>query len=531
MLKWKKLLRSIIWDACIRQQSNQWAAAILEFQRKELPKDDTDLDQWLAFSGPLASEIRRLGYPLSGQHAASLIFVCDFLKKVPGARREDAVLHDFRERMMNAGNCVHLKEPWVRKLKKIVKFWLAEGPDGFEDEVRHGPGATAEKALWDDKYHALRYRSLRIEGLWKRIDPLGRLTHVKLADIPSRVLVVEKDRKGGRIIAAEQATQQFVQQGLGRVMKSRLERFARLTCLGDREKHIQFLKDRINDRTTVDLSSASDFVTMPLAAAIFPRGWMQSMSAARSPKLSISDDVLKTKTLALMGNGFCFTALTTVCAALCALVTGDWVAGKSWSVFGDDIVIDDRYYQQLQYVLVCAGLVVNYDKTYRPEHPFAETCGTDLWRSDLTNVRPKFLRASVGVMVTVKDLPKLCEFQRYLATRRFDEAASYMAKVICDAGIVLLGQYPVKQMWTCTSNLIYSIGVLDHDDLFSRSKWSKRCDCLRIKDLKLVSPRRRSSLDAGESWAKATFAGSAVEHETLTRTGQWRLVDTSVTFS
>lgn len=533
MLNSFNLLKSLYWDLCIRTQNNRFAVLVHEIMTQYMTHERPfELDEWLVEAYYIADKIRHEGHELSGQDASNLLFFLEFLKKVPGAMRSDEVLQKFLSRQSDVGN-VFLKPNWVRTLRKICRLWLGDSPEGFEDEVRHGPGATAERILWDDKYFALRHRPLRVEALWKYIDPLDRLTRTEVLDRASRVLVVEKDRKGGRIIAAEQTSLQFVQQGIGRLMTNRLQRNAGLACLSNRDIHIRFLLDRIHDSSTVDLQAASDFVSMPLVASFLPKGWMKAIAAARSKEFAIADVTLRSKTVALMGNGFCFSLLTTVCAGLCALVTGEWKAGKSWSVFGDDIVIADRFYYQLRYVLMCVGLVLNEDKTFRPEHPFAETCGTDVWRSDLTNVRPKFLRTSVDVPLQVKDLPKLCEFQRYLATRGCVQTAAMLASIANRVGADLLGEKPYTLCPYSTAKIIYSvIGKSDdHCDLFVRAHWSKKYQQLTVKDLKKVDKRRVSNLAAGESWSKSFHSGSIVDEETLSRSGSWQLRRIPVTFT
>lgn len=474
-----------------------------------------DLDGFRREGSILCQEIRandtyRAMSPSDARRVFQFFGVFD---KTPGNLKRDEVLHRLITKQPKIGN-VLLDEPDIRRLRRIIRAWIGDTPWGDAEKLpKHGPGATAEKAIWDDKWHALRSRPASLEKLYSVIDPMGRLPLKSVDDHPARVIVVEKNWKGGRVIAAEQTSRQFVQQALGRVMIDRLKRKASID-ITDAARHILFLKDRLSDAVTIDLSDASDFLSVKLVAALFPREWCRALFASRSPKLAVQGSVIKTKTFASMGNGFCFSVLTVVCGALCAHASGRWRSYKDWSVYGDDIIIISRHYDKVRQLIMRAGLVINDDKTFTPDCPFAETCGVDYWRLTRTNVRPKYFRAHLK-LTDNHDLVKLAEFQRYAVAAGWTQTSAYL-------GSLLGRDYPLQ-----CNEVIDLPGWVWHPNAPGRAthphlRMNKRYQRLEGRAFVGSDPRRTAALAEGESWAKATFGGD-VQCETLSRSRKLKL--------
>lgn len=500
-----RVLKSLRWDLGIKQLRTPYTSPTSEL---------VDTFSGSGTYNPAAAEIAsqvRCDRSLDPDAVGRLLQILEVFNKQPGHLNRDQVLKKLIDKQSSIGNLL-LDIPVVSELRRVIKHYIGESPDGFEDLVRHGPGATAEKALFDDKWHALRSRPRALEYCFSAIDPINRLSSSPV-DVPARVIVVEKNYKGGRVIAAEQASRQFVQQGLGRLIIERLKFNARID-VSDVDAHVRFLRQNLTDSTTVDLSDASDYVSVGLVNALFPRKWARVLNAARSHSLNVSGVVMKTKTMALMGNGFCFPVLTTICAALCASASGSWRAHKTWSVFGDDIIIAHPFYYRLRALIARAGLIINDEKTFTPDRNFAETCGVDLVRSTGTNVRPRFIRFHDRIS-DFKDLIKLCDFQRYAGYAAWDETASYLRGEAVKSGAVFAACDPPNLPgWIYDSKAPQFINSRN-------SRWNRKLQRLEVISYQGNDPKRDVSLDVGESWAKATF-GSQALCETLSRSGRFK---------
>jgi hypothetical protein len=103
-----------------------------------------------------------------------------------------------------------------------------------------------------------------------------------------------------------------------------------------------------------------------------------------------------------MGNGATFAIETLIFAAL-SFATGS----KRFSVYGDDIIIEKEYVEDLFTLLKFFGFRINEDKSFT-EGPFRESCGVDVFSGE--EVTPFYLRCEK----TVK--PELCHIVNGLAS-------------------------------------------------------------------------------------------------------------------
>jgi len=502
----RRVLKSLHWDLGIRRENDSFSTAITD-----LVNEFSDTKTYNLAAGELAHEVR-IAEGLDASRVYRYVQILDAFTKQPGNLDRSTVIAKLLEKQNRIG-CVSLDTHHIAELRRIILYWISSGPDGFEDLVKHGPGATADRVLFDDKWHALRDRPPSLKNLYASVDPIERLSVSSTNDYPARVIVVEKNYKGGRVIAAEQTSRQFVQQGLGRLLVSRLERRANIH-ISDVDRHVEFLRNTLDSSVTVDLSDASDYVSAGLIAALFPRKWVQALMAARSHKFEADNLVSGTRTMSMMGSGTCFPVLTIVCAALCALASGRWKAHSVWSVFGDDIIIAEPFYWRLRNLIARAGLLINYKKTFTPDCNFAETCGVDLVRTCKTNVRPKFVRFHDRIS-DIKDLIKLCEFQRYVGYAGYNQTASYLRKIAQNFTCFSACDAPDLPGWVVDEK---APSYLDQ----KWSRWNKRLQRLEVKAYVGWDPERVSSMDVGESWAKATF-GSDTQCETLSRSNRFKI--------
>jgi len=271
------------------------------------------------------------------------------------------------------------------KLHPSIAQWVEE-PFG-----KHGPGAVAggEKGRnkWDfepiSSIQDPRIFQWRDEELshWYEMDD-G--TYVPEAKLPiSRLCVVPKDHRGPRIICAEPKEIQFAQQGLARVLCN--------IVASDpiASRHIHFRDQRPNFRlsryykrvATVDLSDASDHVSMALMRAIFPREVCDILSRVRSILVRDPDEELtRVYCYATMGSALCFPVETLVFWAIAQACVPDNVKeAADVLVFGDDIIVPLEYLDRVCDSLQQCDLIINRKKTCGPCTPVRESCGSWFW--------------------------------------------------------------------------------------------------------------------------------------------------------
>jgi hypothetical protein len=163
--------------------------------------------------------------------------------------------------------------------------------------------------------------------------------------------------------------------------------------------------------STIDLSDASDRVSLRLVELVFPPVWVECFKACRSDTTLLPDGtVVKLQKFAPMGSSCCFPVEALVFWA-CAEASTKYIPGfKSRSVFvyGDDIIIRTEMFDAVIEGLTSVGLLVNENKSYRGG-PFRESCGGDYHIGyDVTPVRLKKPLLSHGTgIVEAADLANL----------------------------------------------------------------------------------------------------------------------------
>lgn len=168
-----------------------------------------------------------------------------------------------------------------------------------------------------------------------------------------------------------------------------VEPFANLVCqaeLGDYFRYVlkeHFGQDlnnlqiehrkRIRDLSlaTIDLSNASDSVSLRLCEFLLPKHVFKKVIACRSEFILGPDkNYHPLKKVSSMGNGFTFELMSLILTCLCR------VYDNESSVYGDDIIIKREYVDDLIQALTGADFVVNVDKSFWAG-PFRESCGAN----------------------------------------------------------------------------------------------------------------------------------------------------------
>jgi hypothetical protein len=204
----------------------------------------------------------------------------------------------------------------------------------------------------------------------------------------NKVSFVPKTARTFRSIAVEPLLNSFLQKGVDQVMRLRLLRIG--LNLRDQSKNCSMAREGSMDGSsegfcTIDLSSASDSISIGLVRNILPYKWFFFLNRLRSPSYDFGDGTFyRYHKFCSMGNGFCFPLQTLIFAAI-AFASNAGKCGRDFRVYGDDIIVRRLSYEETVRNLRYCGFSINKSKTFA-DGPFRESCGSD-WYSG-TDVRP-----------------------------------------------------------------------------------------------------------------------------------------------
>jgi hypothetical protein len=298
----------------------------------------------------------------------------------------------------------------IERMRYIIARILCNA-DPTTIKPRHGAGATACRTPNWEKYHSFKYYK-KLDDLFSYSeyffaspthlsDELDKLESAPIIDIPrARVCLVPKDSRGPRVISCEPAEMMYIQQGLMTLLYDTLENH-HLTS-----GQINFTDQSINrdlarsgsitgELATIDLSEASDRVSLDLVKRVFPPNWVEALEACRSEETVLPNGkVVKLAKFSPMGSSCCFPveALIFWAASVSAVDhPNTWLKKHKQlpdiHVYGDDIIVPSNLYQETIRALESVGLEVNANKSYY-KGPFRESCGGDYHLgNDVTPVR------------------------------------------------------------------------------------------------------------------------------------------------
>ena len=192
-----------------------------------------------------------------------------------------------------------------------------------------------------------------------------------------------------RVAAKEPDLNMFLQKGFGNQIRTLLRKKG--LNLNDQSINQELARVGSIDGSlmTVDLSSASDSVTIELVRRVLPPNWFYYLDLVRSPVTLIDGVKHVNQMFSSMGNGFTFELESLLFYALTratAYFTG--VKGKI-SVYGDDIIAPVPLKEALFEVLKISGFTPNARKSHF-EGGFRESCGKHWYFG--RDVSPFYLR-------------------------------------------------------------------------------------------------------------------------------------------
>jgi len=212
------------------------------------------------------------------------------------------------------------------------------------------------------------------------------------------VFTVPKRYDTDRTCAAEPTWNMFLQKGVGKMIRRRLQRVGLLRQdAQETNRALARLGSWTDSLATLDLKAASDMLTTGLVEALMPPDWFKVLWDLRSDwgtyrDLDGNTAVLRYGKFSSMGNGFTFELETLVFYALTLAVCGKGNQHRV-SVFGDDIICPREHAEAVSAILAEAGFTTNDSKSF-VSGPFRESCGGHYWRG--VDVTPFYLRRPVS---------------------------------------------------------------------------------------------------------------------------------------
>lgn len=148
---------------------------------------------------------------------------------------------------------------------------------------------------------------------------------------------------------------------------------------------------------TLDLSAASDRLSLLLVERVLPPEWFARLANVRSERTKLPDgSSLTLRKFGSMGNATTFPVQSLVywgliVAHLRSLGIAMDEARSVVFAYGDDIICPSQYARSVMELLTSVGLKVNEGKSFS-DGSFRESCGTHAYRGTL--VTPAYLRTT-----------------------------------------------------------------------------------------------------------------------------------------
>lgn len=218
-----------------------------------------------------------------------------------------------------------------------------------------------------------------------------------------RFATVPKNWKSRRSIDIQPTLNLFFQKGFGSAIRRRLKRHG--IDLDDQSRN-QLLASQAQrlGYATIDLAKASDTVATELVRILLPDTWFEVLNDLRTHSINIDGESYALHKFSAMGNGFTFELETLIFYALAYAVQNEHGSDpdSSIAVYGDDIIISQKYSKRLIDVLTYCGFEVNLAKSFTSGR-FYESCGkhffdgcdvTPFYQKEVLIDLPSYIRLS-----------------------------------------------------------------------------------------------------------------------------------------
>lgn len=217
---------------------------------------------------------------------------------------------------------------------------------------------------------------------------------------------VPKNNSIDRVIAKEPEANQLFQRAIGLQIRSKLRHVGIDLRTQKINQEFARLGSITGEYATIDLSAASDSISIELVREMLPHDWFTLIDFCRSKVATVNVDTdglqelfgekpsetIRLEKISSMGNGFTFELETLIFWAIGKACAQSLGSRKRVVCYGDDIICGSEVVALLSYVLGCFGFTVNMDKSFW-DGPFRESCGKHYYNGN--DVSPFFIRRPI----------------------------------------------------------------------------------------------------------------------------------------
>lgn len=236
----------------------------------------------------------------------------------------------------------------------------------------------------------------------------------------NRIECVPKNWKTNRSIACEPEGNIPLQLAVDTWVKRKLK--LQGIDLSDQSRNQRLAKHAsiYNDFVTVDFSSASDTISIETVRWLLPPLWFKYLDNVRSPFFRGVFGTGKYAKFSSMGNGATFVLESLIFGAMCHAL-----GSRKFLVYGDDVIIEERFFSRFCGLAKFLGFSVNQEKTFSCG-PFRESCGGDYFLGN--DVTPVYIRNIDSRKAS------LCHLVNSLGaiTHQWSELAKYLSEIVKD---------------------------------------------------------------------------------------------------
>lgn len=277
----------------------------------------------------------------------------------------------------------------------------AQGTD-FYSKMFSGPLTSTAQSL----YSIYEHHFMNIP-FWSRAENerQGQFGDVQMVR-GNRLSFVPKNVDTSRCICTEPSLNMFFQQGVKAILEGRLRQYFGIDLANQQDcnKDLARVGSMNEAFCTIDLSSASDTVSLKMIQETFPRDVVSWLELFRSTEVQLpSGDWEELHMISSMGNAYTFPLETIIfaCVVSAAYSMKDIKLSKGYGsnckyesehgafvqtrrlpnfgVFGDDIIVLEEAHRHTVMLLNLLGFSVNAEKSFS-QGPFRESCGGDFFR-------------------------------------------------------------------------------------------------------------------------------------------------------
>lgn len=373
--------------------------------------------------------------------------------------------------------------------EELYRFWWKSGDESLCSSVhdlyrygRTGPGSTlgangtdyysklfssklttTSKYLYDIYRQHAKFSPITDHAEKARFSDYGGYSVVE----GNHLHFVPKANNVSRVICVEPSLNLFFQMGFRHILESRLRQIydIDLSTQPGKNRELALLGSLDGHLSTIDLSSASDSVSLKMLSEFFPKSWVDIMKQLRSRTVRLPDG--RSEELFMvssMGNAFTFPLETIIFRAVlsaAARVNGLPVDRGTLGVFGDDIICPSFLTSKVLRLLKLLGFSVNIDKTF-VEGPFRESCGHDYFNGhDVRGVYIRKLSTQQDRYVAINllnawsaksniPLPNAVQYLMSTVTRNYIPPAESF-----DAGILVPESFLIRKVFDANGSILY----------------------------------------------------------------------------